>query len=172
MVAPSGKLCGHCKHGLGCSYTLCASHGEVCDSCPCPDRCTHCGEPISLGNMGSMCGKRTPSAPCEPPASVLDGMMEALKLIKGEPTPVRAILAEGVQFVAIADEKLAKDGPVMGKIDVVSCNFLPEGFQMVQWSDGSLTIRTKNGSTFKIPAPKSAGFTKLDIPMPGRGPGW
>ena len=147
--------------------------------------------------MGSMCGKRTPSGPCtatcclafrmtgqhsvdctlsQPlapsPVATHEGMQEALKLIKGEPTPVRAILAEDVHAVILADAKLAKDGPVLGRIDVVECNFLPEGFQMVQWSDGSLTIRTKNGSTFKIPAPKSAGFTKLDIPMPGRAPGW
>ncbi len=33
---------------------------------PYPRTCMHCGEAIDIGTMGSFCGKRTPSAPCEP----------------------------------------------------------------------------------------------------------
>ncbi len=82
-----------------------------------------------------------------------DDLRESLKRLKADPMPVRALLATDVHIVILADAKLAKDGPVVGALDTVLCSFLPPGCQIVQYSDGSLKVRTKNGKTFDIPAP-------------------
>ncbi len=188
--------------------------------------CAHCGEPISLGNMGSMCGKRTPSGPCTATCCLAFRMtgqhsvdctltsdlgercpdlsctygggslclrcgfphgFSERDLLKGEPTPVRALVAPDLwkQIEENTEsEEITDICEAYGGLVVENYEFLPPGYMMVQYSDGSFLVRGGDGCEYTIGPPLNAcesrlygQVTKLTLPMRDpmprrRPPGW